>query len=771
MDNRRTLPRKGIKLDPALHFAVALLMLIKSVQIQIQAAPIQLAADFSSFAFTLLAAQRLEQAPQMSGDQAASNLFQVTNLVNNGGASEDDPEDSAADNLTVYVTPTPLTERPQLPGSNFSLLLKSDFHASQDDEDDLQSLNETLMSTTSGSTNSLATKDNHNQVGATATPATLTSKRPGLASGGHFIYLPNGQSVQFCDETKHELGCVDENAMCKLGACVCRPGFFQTRQSSLCQSIIDLLKNCENDLQCQAFNVDLVCDTKSHERPFCDCTPGLYFDQETHTCLPCHRNTFILTSASPAVGNETSKQNSNATFASNSTADSQPTFSTSSSATLRPCRPSDFAKMQRRKQQKLLDLTFPVPQYDDSGERLQMMLNGGQQSTGVSSSTSSFIVDAPTHPNHSSDPFRIKTPLEVFMGAIMLFTLFIVAWLFLQRIIHDCRTIIKSVRGGTAATILHPGDPNFTGTFTMTTTGAHMPSIGGEHHALELAMGQHLPSANSLAAARFAAALASASPDADYIETSPGFFARRRSATNGNSYMATTLAGAYHRSLAAGLLANGNSNSTTPATTNGVSASSTSNTLLATTVTNTGGQNSSSIHSTITRLLNDSDDDASNELVASIYPIIGHGSEANHGEYRHRDMTILRVALAAHSRFGGHHHPVATHHLPAGCMPINYLGAAFEPPPKYEEAIAQGAAPQLMTIHNPQEHFSHATTTTTSSTSPIMSRETTPTNTLHPAMAATTPPTEEVCQEDGARSNNSDIVGDDVEENANKDGN
>jgi hypothetical protein len=692
-------------------------------------APLHLVADFSTFAFSILANQQQQQQQHTHqsepmhlelGEQvaAAANIFRAASSSGASSTDDEDPDEMAADEAAARaaaaggVSPNETTLAASPADSNFSSLLKSDFGANQDDDEELvQSLNETKA--TASSTTTVASVDavqGKQQVPMSSGTAKPMRTGPGV-TGGHFIYLPNGQSVQFgCDKSKGS-GCLDENAVCKLGTCVCKPGFFQTRTSSACQSVSDLLKNCENDLQCQAFNVDLICDNKSHERPFCDCTPGLYFDHETHTCLPCHRNTIILT----AVANvNQSDEPTGATIAANGSDAAEWQATANSSATtnslpppvgvatalqsgtattstgLKPCRPADISKLKFK--QKLFGLLpgFSA-QYDDSGERLQVLANGvARTTTGPGSPT----ISAHPHSPHTSDPFRIKTPIEVFIGAIMLFTLFTVAWFFLQRIIHDCRTIIKSIRAGPDS--LSGCDPNFTGAFATATT-THMPV--GEHPLDVTAMGHHHhlspggpnSAASSLAAARFAASLASGT-DADYVETSPGFFARRRSANGqGFGYMATTLAGAYHRSLAAGLMAAASVTNSTSTTTS--LSSSHQVTPLATAVTNSG-QSSAATRSAITRLVGDDTDD---ELMASIYPFIETPNSYHGGarelartagaglDHHHPGLAILRVAMTAQSRLANY---------PAGCMPINYLNPAFEPPPKYEEAIAQGAHQQ-----------------------------------------------------------------------------
>lgn len=281
----------------------------------------------------------------------------------------------------------------------------------------------------------------------------------------HIIRWPNAQSstVQSCDDGSSELKCEDENAVCKLGGCVCKLGFFLHRQSGSCQSISDLLKNCENDYQCQAFNVDMICDTKSHERPFCDCTEGLYYDQETHNCLPCLRPSPITTTYPPATSSGTSlsttiaiSKNStdnddqlqatstmssgggSATAEDNISSNVAPNYGSNSNTirfpTPRLCKPNDLIRLGGRRRYPV-NSGMGLSPYD---RQLYEQTIRGPSMPPVSTTTSTIA--------SSSDPFRIRTPLEVFMGAIMLFTLFTVAWFFLQRMIHDCRAILRSLR-------------------------------------------------------------------------------------------------------------------------------------------------------------------------------------------------------------------------------------------------------------------------------------------------------------------------------------
>lgn len=443
----------------------------------------------------------------------------------------------------------------------------------------------------------------------------------------HIIRLPNGQSFQFCDELM-DLSCRDENAVCKMGGCVCKPGFFLHRQSGLCQSISDLLKNCENDYQCQAFDVDLVCDSKSHERSFCDCAEGLYFDQETYSCIPCHRNTFVLATNNKELLKklnqtqtpEISASNSSLSTDTNGTATTVQPPIQSSSPVLRPCKPIDLAKFnfRRRKQQ------HQVP-YD------QPSRGSSSLSTGGTSSTSSTNY----HPA-SSDPFRIKTPLEVFMGAIMLFTLLTVAWFFLQRMFHDCRVILRSLR-----------NPDFTG---------------------------HCPDGATGTASHLASIAPNSRPDSQlYLDPAGQAVARLLSNDSYNS----SLAGIYQRDLAGVMVQHLAAN---------LSPSSTSHALAAAT--------------------NGSIPRGDNEI--NIYPLTISSQQSRSAAAAaaaqlllppsHPAIAILRAAAASVNQ--------NTH---SDYNQTSLLNSMLDPPPKYEEAIAQSEATQ------PSSYISHQRNNQTSS--------------------------------------------------------
>lgn len=494
------------------------------------------------------------------------------------------------------------------------------------------------------------------------------------------IRLPNGHTYHMCNSTSQ---CEGEHKVCAMSVCVCKPGYYE--QSNSCRSIGDLLKDCQDDLQCQAINVDLICDTDSHERPVCDCAEGLYFEPETHRCLPCHRNILIHTSAGatgqrnktnsqpegagslhsqlPAQIKSNSSQSldtqSNVANTSQQAAD-EPLLGTTLTDDqhhyLRPCLPlrDTLWKQYTRPISKSSSVngSIRLPGQRGFHEHFGTRTLGAVQpaSSSQSSATQNLspqLTQQTTSPyGHStSDPFRINTPLHVFMGAIMLFTLFTVAWFFLQRMIHDCRAILRSLRNPelhfattTTTTTGSPGnsticaaDPNIIGTLTGRTAGSH-----------------HFFDPTSQAVARLIAS------DSVYGGTqtfggglSPGVFQR-------------DLAGVMVQHLAANL---------TP--------SSTSNTLV--------GANGS------TRTLSPGLGPSS-EHEAALYsfgPPTGATAQSRHVAAAaaaqlllsptHPAIAILRAAAAsaAHNQCHG-----------ADFTSANLLSSILDPPPKYEEAVA-----------------------------------------------------------------------------------
>lgn len=272
------------------------------------------------------------------------------------------------------------------------------------------------------------------------------------------INLPNGQSYQYCDEKSSNADemCEDTEAKCEFGACVCRDGYIRGRDG-FCEPIDDLLKNCENDHQCQALNVHFVCDFTSHEHSVCNCAEGLYFDLEAQSCLSCLRNILIVSKMNPIqasnlTSNQTQYQSANSTAA-----------ILTGSTKVRPCARElqDFSanRLTSFGRHKLFPTGGSVSSFGD------ILGLSGRNSPPTSTPNPSNH-----HSNTQSDPFKIRLPLQVFMGAMMLFTMVLVAWFLLQRMIHDCRAIFRSIR--------HPDYPYDTTTTTLSSPFCSGPSQG-----------------------------------------------------------------------------------------------------------------------------------------------------------------------------------------------------------------------------------------------------------------------------------------------------
>ena len=594
----------------------------------------------------------------------------------------------------------------------------ADEELEEDEEDEQQQQSAARDSTRAAATNEkMATNETTTtntttiaSLTTTTTTASSTSTISLLVGGGtrsrqaaRVIRLPNGQSVQFCDEQDAELKCDDENSVCKLGACVCKSGYFLNRQSSLCQSIDNLFENCENDLQCQAFDVNLICDLKPNERRVCDCAPGLYLDSETRLCLPCHRIPFMVPMSGPvqqqqvnqsdelttsdsstlheAVLNMNKVTNSTASAAAAAAAASilaaaaaiaaEPSWSSAPTATMvqfQPCRPIDMAKLNAiRRKHKLMAIESDLVGVAAAAAAAQSHGWSPQQTPSASSSTPT--ANSNSNNNNSADPLRIKTPLEVFMGAIMLFTLFTVAWFFLQRMVHDCRTILRSLRNN--ADMMLPttiGDQNFVaGNFTSASTATTNSVLG------------------STPVARQAGAADASLIDGDYIETMPGFLTRR---SNGGLGYVVPFGSAYQRAivdlmnrhLSGGGASGGSSDLTTS-----LSPSSTNHALA--TITNGSSMRSS----TITQLASAA---ANAEEAAALYPL---------GAYHHSTNQAANAAaqlLLSNRQLGQNHPAIAILRAAAATAPHDqagyggFLSSVFDPPPKYEEAIAQSTGNQ-----------------------------------------------------------------------------
>lgn len=670
-------------------FAVKILFILHLFTSSASSAPIKLVADFPSFAFSLLSSanseandgghleqRQLEQASALL--LASSSLLPLSSYVGRSASNDDDTDELESTSLApVTILYEPSTQN---------------------------------VTTNPAQTNSVE-GEKTSQVTPVNNKSNSSIQHLRALSGrvSHVIRLPNGQTFQFCREASNSLGsgddeadvlrgeegsengepigCLDKNAVCTIGACVCKPGFFSNRQTGECQSFSDLLNNCENDHQCQAINVDLICDTKSHERPFCDCADGLYFDQDEHICLPCDSSTLIksttkdwadsfrqnseplqessgnhsaiIKSSTPQTSSAVNSTTGNATSSTVSSANPKP-----SAPQLRPCKPIEAVELDSwRRQEKLESLH----RRNSLLRRLQgKSFAGSPSSTSTSGSSSSSISNSFST---SSDPFRIKTPLEVFMGAIMLFTLVTVAWFFLHRMIHDCRAILRSLR--------HPEfvpttDANFTGSLTR---------AGG------------LLGANPLAATTLAAAVRSqrgwvSSSGTTTTTTNHLYFDPTGQAVarlfSGDSAAAAAAAAIYAGSSAP--FSNLNPASIYQRDLAGVmvqhltnlSSSSTSHALSL-------APNSRSTFSVLPPSSTLVDQDGNS---AALYNSFSANSQSRNAAAAaaaaqlllapaHPAIALLRAAAAAQS-------PNSPDYVSA-----NLLSSMFDPPPKYEEAIAQ----------------------------------------------------------------------------------
>lgn len=620
----------------------------------VDCAPVKLVADFPTFAATLLGSLGQDSVPpEQSLVTSSSSSSYLTNEQ-----SDDDMDESHLTRADLPSRYSSLSSKTTIMADYELDLLQS--ISSNSNSSVNQSNNATTDDVTGSAPTSAVVGDStsaHQNASISGAPNSTSSNASGntystttltLLGGGkksHIIRLPNGQSFQFCDEPI-DLSCRDENAVCKMGACVCKPGFFLHRQSGQCQSISDLLKNCENDYQCQAFDVDLVCDTRSHERSFCDCAEGLYFDQETYSCIPCHRNTFVLATNNKELLKKLNQSQADPALV-NSSITSAPEVNTSTTITppqaktptLRPCKPIDLAKFnnRRRKQQHQV----PYSSLYDQPARGSSSL-----STASTSSTSSTSY----HPS-SSDPFRIKTPLEVFMGAIMLFTLLTVAWFFLQRMFHDCRVILRSLRNpdfaghcsdGVAGTFRSLRNPDFTGHIPDGTTGA----------------------SSHLATSRPGSQL--------YLDPAGQAVARLLSNNGYNS----SLAGIYQRDLAGVMVQHLAAN---------LSPSSTSHALAGTNGSLPRNDNEINLYP-----LTISSQQSRSAAAAAAAQLLLSPS--------HPAIAILRAAAAS-----------ANQNVHPDYNQNSLLNSMLDPPPKYEEAIAQSEANQPSS-YVPQEHDNHITT-------------------------------------------------------------
>lgn len=233
------------------------------------------------------------------------------------------------------------------------------------------------------------------------------------------------------------------------------------------------------------------------------------------------------------------------------------------------------------------------------------------------------------------------------MGAVMLFTAFTVAWLFLQRMIHDCRAIMRSLRGADVISRTMNVDPNF-GPMTGLGRPTYRTSAANAHF-LDPAVAQLLTG-----------------------EMSDG-------ACNGN--LAASLAASnanYQREIGVmvqHLTAN-------------LSPSSTSHALSSANSSNSAARNITP------HLLS-----TYNEHEATLYPFATGGQQSRTATQlllapNHPALAILRAAAS-----------VAQHNSTIGdCgTAANVLSSMLDPPPKYEEAMAQTQqqSGQQTNIHQP----------------------------------------------------------------------
>lgn len=336
------------------------------------------------------------------------------------------------------------------------------------------------------------------------------------------------------------------------------------------------------------------------------------------------------------------------------------------------------------------------------------------------------------HHLNSSDPFKIKTPLQVFMGAIMLFTMVTVAWFLLHRMIHDCRAIFKSIRQsgaqshGTSSQINNCNN-NFGFTF--------------DAHRLALNNSQNHRNSNSLASCsilddhgyNYANATSNLLPRAHYFATnSPETRAVARLLANENysrhPYVTNLASSLYQRDLAGvivqHLAANMSPSSTSQALealNSGGMLTSTSGQTEAAPLAN--GLTSSTATSTATTTTI-----ATSTAAIDNHTSIGHYPTASLGQQSpssrssaaaaaaaaqillapsHPAMTILR-AVAANSAAAAAAAGQFSHYTSQGdYMMPNFFGPGqhsfgpaqvaclLDPPPKYEEAIASSATDDL----------------------------------------------------------------------------
>lgn len=228
--------------------------------------------------------------------------------------------------------------------------------------------------------------------------------------------------------------CLDKNARCELGACICKPGFFrppnvsQGASSSHCLSISESLFKCQNDLQCQAFRIDLFCDTKSHDTPFCNCQGNQFYNEQSNTCVPCGFKHQTIGISANSLVREIRMRACNST-ATSANIRQQQTNQTFANATL-----SATATVGKLSELKPNIGTIGISSVPTM---LTTISNSHAQLSNTHKHQASLgsISQSLSASQSSADPLRLRTPIEVFVNAIVLFTIFTVAWFVLKRLL------------------------------------------------------------------------------------------------------------------------------------------------------------------------------------------------------------------------------------------------------------------------------------------------------------------------------------------------
>lgn len=392
----------------------------------VRGTPIKMVSDFPSYAFALFGHGNGEH--QFDDGSSVREIVKMLSSTGSIDLSANSVEDDSDDSI-VGSDPIP------------------DFHGTNSTEAWIAIDNQNITDSTEQESSTISLLNKSDEINNTISNNHTNLKMNSILTArksSYRIHLPNGHSWQFCDTKDPNSKCDDKNAVCKLDACLCRDGYVY--KDGVCTSYSDLLIDCVSDTQCQALDVNLICHTDSSLNRFCDCADGLYYDRINRACLPCFRGMMILyrdssglLTVSNSKSNQTTSNNQTITLS------GQPTK-------VRPCfRESNPNSTQtsgfgRRKPpillnpQNFLEDTLPSPFTTTIPTIHEEFL--------IPTSTNNLKpLRVPTH-NHvqSSDPFKMRTPIQVFMGAIMLFTMVSVAWFLLQRMIHDCRSIFRTIR-------------------------------------------------------------------------------------------------------------------------------------------------------------------------------------------------------------------------------------------------------------------------------------------------------------------------------------